>query len=118
MVLVAHGLADGIVVNCEELRRHLHEDYKFRASSICVCWNGIDTREFRRRPDKRLEEVREAELVVGTVGVLRPEKNLAHLVEAFQRVREGMTVKPKEVPMTTAPSAQRAGAPREGVATP
>jgi glycosyltransferase involved in cell wall biosynthesis len=89
MVLVSHGLADGIVVNCEDLRRHLHEDYKFRASSIHVCWNGIDTAEFRRRVEKRLPEVREAGLVVGTVGVLRPEKNLAHLVEAFQRIREG-----------------------------
>jgi glycosyltransferase involved in cell wall biosynthesis len=89
MALIAHGFADGIVVNCEELRRHLHEDYKFRASSIQVCWNGIDTREFHRRPETRLQEVRDAELVIGTVGVLRPEKNLAHLIEAFQRVREG-----------------------------
>ena len=88
MVLVAHGLADGIVVNCEDLRRHLHEDYKFRASGIQVCWNGIDTDDFRRRPE-RLAEVREAGLVVGTVGVLRPEKNLAHLIQAFQRVGEG-----------------------------
>ena len=89
MALIAHAFADGIVVNCEELRRHLHEDYKFRASRIQVCWNGIDPCEFRRRPEKRLEEVRDAELVIGTVGVLRPEKNLAHLIEAFQRVRQG-----------------------------
>jgi L-malate glycosyltransferase len=86
MVAIAHGMADGIVVNCEDLRRHLHEDYRFRTSRIQVCWNGIDIQEFQRRTGKRIPEVADAELVIGTVGVLRPEKNLAHLVEGFHRL--------------------------------
>ncbi len=71
-------LADGIVVNCEFMRRHLLEDEKVPAELVHVCYNGIDTERFRpaaRRADQPL--------TIGTVCVLRPEKGLETLVRAF-----------------------------------
>jgi glycosyltransferase involved in cell wall biosynthesis len=87
LLMVSHWMADGIVVNCEDLRRHLHEEYKYPASRIEVCWNGIDTERFHLSQRKRLEEVRDAALVVGTVCVLRVEKALDLLLKAFAEVR-------------------------------
>src|SRR5262249_51257065 len=43
---------------------------------------------------------------------LKPDDRV--IVSGIQRVREGMTVKPKDVTMPGAPSAQRAQASREG----
>src|ERR1051326_1787472 len=40
-------LVDGIVVNCEFLRRHLLEDYRLSPGLIHLCRNGIDTSAFR-----------------------------------------------------------------------
>jgi glycosyltransferase involved in cell wall biosynthesis len=87
LLMASHWMADAIVANCEELRRHLHEDYKYPASRIEVCWNGIDTGRFHPSEKKRLEEVRDAALVVGTVCVLRAEKALDLLLKAFAKMR-------------------------------
>lgn len=87
LLMASHWLADGIVANCQELRRHLHEEYKYPASRIEVCWNGIDTGRFHPSLAGRLEEVGDAGFVVGTVCVLRAGKGLTHLLEAFAQVR-------------------------------
>ena len=87
LLMASHWQADGIVANCEELRRHLHEEYKYPASRIEVCWNGIDTGRFHPSRRGRLAEVADAAFVVGTVCVLRAGKGLAHLLEAFAHVR-------------------------------
>ena len=41
---VTDRLVDGIVVNCEFVRRHLREDERVPAGLIHLCYNGIDTR--------------------------------------------------------------------------
>ncbi len=41
-------LVDGIVVNCEFLRRHLRDEEKVPAGLIHLCYNGIDTKLFFR----------------------------------------------------------------------
>jgi glycosyltransferase involved in cell wall biosynthesis len=87
LLMVSHWMADGVVTNCDALRRHLHEDYKYPASRIEVCWNGIDTEKFQAAERKRLDEVRDAALVIGTVCVLRAEKGLHLLLQAFTAVR-------------------------------
>jgi glycosyltransferase involved in cell wall biosynthesis len=87
LLMASHWMADGVVTNCEALRRHLHEEYKYPASRIAVCWNGIDTGRFHCGARKRLDEVRDAALVIGTVCVLRAEKGLNLLLLAFAAVR-------------------------------
>ncbi len=87
LLMASHWMADAVVANCEELRRHLHEEYKYPASRIGVCWNGIDTERFYPSARVRLREVRGAGLVIGTVCVLRAGKGLDHLLHAFAEVQ-------------------------------
>jgi L-malate glycosyltransferase len=68
------------VVNCEYLRRHLIDE-RVPEQKVHVCYNGIDLDQFRRlsQPPHLL--------TVGVVCALRPEKDLATLIEAFALVR-------------------------------
>jgi glycosyltransferase involved in cell wall biosynthesis len=78
-------LVDGIVVNCEAMRKHLIEDESVPAEHIRLCYNGIDTARFH--PGKeRPPEFGDASLVIGVVCGLRKEKGLSTLVDAFARV--------------------------------
>src|SRR5580658_3990796 len=72
-VMQRHGLritdrlVDGIVVNCEFLRRHLHDEEKVPAGLIHLCYNGIDTCAFQAERGARPDALRAATLVVGVV---------------------------------------------------
>jgi len=81
---ITDRLADGIVVNCEFIRRHLIEGEHVGARRIHLCYNGLDERvfSFRERP-----VIPGKLLTLGCVCALRPEKNLELLIEAFARVR-------------------------------
>jgi glycosyltransferase involved in cell wall biosynthesis len=76
-------MVNGLVVNCEYLRRHLTEEEKVRPSLIELCYNGIDTSEFFPCPTPPGR----TGLVIGVVSVLRPEKSLHTLLDAFAEVR-------------------------------
>jgi glycosyltransferase involved in cell wall biosynthesis len=82
----AQRISTGIVVNSEALRRHLTEDYSIPSQKIFTCYNGIDTAVFHPGPRAELPGLKGATLVIGTVCVLRKEKNLPLLLEAFQTV--------------------------------
>jgi glycosyltransferase involved in cell wall biosynthesis len=86
-LLGAHWASDGVVANSEAVRRHLHEDYRYPLAKIEVCHNGLDTRHFSPGPRARLECLKDAPLVIGTVCVMRAEKNLGQLIEAFARLQ-------------------------------
>lgn len=84
---VTDHLVDGIVVNCEFMRRHLRDEEKVPEGLIHLCYNGIDTGIFQPVRGRRPEALREASLVVGVVCALRPEKGLDTLLDAFAAVR-------------------------------
>ncbi len=86
-LLLTHRMAHGVVANCEEMKRHLADSYAYPAERIQVCYNGIDTTRFFDSGRKRFAGMEDASLVIGTVCVLRPEKNVGQLLEAFARVR-------------------------------
>lgn len=79
-------VVDGIVVNCEAMRRHLVTDEGTRADKIHVCYNGIDTEEFYPGPADRPDSLKPG-VVIGVVCALRPEKGLDTLIEAFAAIR-------------------------------
>jgi L-malate glycosyltransferase len=79
-------LVERIVVNCEALRTHLMEDERVPSRLIRVCYNGLDTSRFRPAPRSRPLEVGDATLVIGVACVLRPEKGLHTLVDAFAQI--------------------------------
>jgi glycosyltransferase involved in cell wall biosynthesis len=85
---ITDHMVDGIVVNCEFLRRHLRDEEKVSPRLIHLCYNGIDTSAFQPAKDARPEALRSAPLVVGVVCSLRPEKGLRTLLDAFAAVRE------------------------------
>jgi L-malate glycosyltransferase len=78
---------DGIVVNCEYLKQHLIQDEGVRESLVQVCPNGIDLERFHPAPAVRPDSLPPGAFVIGTVSMLRPEKDLATLIQAFALVR-------------------------------
>lgn len=87
MLTFSARIAHGVVVNCEFLRRHMVEDAGIPRRKIYVCPNGIDLERFRPGPRVRPAALAQDALVVGVVCVLRPEKGIATLLDAFARVR-------------------------------
>jgi glycosyltransferase involved in cell wall biosynthesis len=87
-------LVNAVVVNCEAMRMHLVDDWKVPPDHIELCHNGVDTREFYPDTADVLPELSDASIVIGAVCVLRPEKNLTLLQEAFAKVR-GLSPNPK-----------------------
>jgi glycosyltransferase involved in cell wall biosynthesis len=81
-------MVDGIVANCAAIRRHLIVEENVPPELIHVCPNGIDTSVFHPAGRARPLAVADASLVIGVVCVLRPEKGLTTLLEAFAAVRE------------------------------
>lgn len=79
-------LVDGIVVNCEAMRRHMVNDYGVAPNRAILCYNGVETSEFHPQPGPKQEPVAGASLVIGSVCVLRPEKRIEMLIESFARV--------------------------------
>lgn len=79
-------LADRIVVNAEALKRHLMTDYGVASQRIFVNYNGVETGVFFPRSEPRLEFLRDASLVIGSVCVMREEKRLDTLLDAFAQV--------------------------------
>lgn len=80
-------LADGIVVNCEAMRRHMVEEEGVARERIRLCYNGVDLTRFFPGPKPDLEILKGASMVIGTVAVLRPEKALEVLLQAFARIK-------------------------------
>jgi glycosyltransferase involved in cell wall biosynthesis len=77
---------DAVVVNCAAMRHHLVADEGVPTERIEICYNGVDTREFFPQGSRKLGPGLEDSLVVGTLCVLRPEKALDVLQEAFSRI--------------------------------
>ena len=87
LLRVTDLLADGIVVNCLAMQRHLVEDENVEAGRVHLCYNAIDNAAFQPGPRARPPELGGASLVIGVVCVLRPEKDLTTLFAAFGKVR-------------------------------
>lgn len=84
---LADRFADGIVVNCLYLKEHMEAE-GVPERSIHVCYNGINLQTFQRRSTP-VSAIKPAnDLTIGTVCVLRPEKGVVTLIEAFAALRQ------------------------------
>jgi glycosyltransferase involved in cell wall biosynthesis len=83
LLRISDRLVDGIIVNCEAMRRHLIEDEHAPPSRIHVCYNAIDTERFH--PVQPRQD--EAGPVIGTACVFREEKDLGCLLKASAAIR-------------------------------
>jgi glycosyltransferase involved in cell wall biosynthesis len=86
---------DGIVVNGISMRQELVEVEGYPADRIHICYNGIDLCRFPYAPQRTREgQLAGADVVVGVACMLRPEKGLPTLIDAFAKVRrEGAGMK-------------------------
>jgi L-malate glycosyltransferase len=80
-------MVDAIVVNCEAMRRHMIDEEHVAGERIELCYNGVDTSVFYPDAAREAEHGADGSFVIGAVCVLRPEKSLELLQEAFARVR-------------------------------
>jgi glycosyltransferase involved in cell wall biosynthesis len=80
LMRVTDRLADRVVVNCEFVRQHLRIDETVAGERIRLCYNGLDLEEFAPRETPR------DSLTIGVVCALRPEKDIATLIEAFSQL--------------------------------
>jgi L-malate glycosyltransferase len=83
---VTDRLASALFVNCEAIAEHLVRDWRVARRRIHVCYNGVETREFHAGGRRRPDGLADADTVIGTVAVLREEKNLPMLLQAFATV--------------------------------
>lgn len=80
-------IVDAVVVNCEAMRRQMVDDEHVPAERIELCYNGVDTSVFCPEATANPTQRGDTSFVIGAVCVLRPEKNLDLLLEAFARIR-------------------------------
>lgn len=86
LLRVTDRLAHGVVCNSQAMRRHLIDDERVPAVKVHVCPNGLDLTRFNGDTRQRVPALTDASIVVGSLCVLRPEKDLLTLVHAFARL--------------------------------
>jgi glycosyltransferase involved in cell wall biosynthesis len=86
IMAVLDRMATGVFVNCEGIARHLSVDWGLASRRIHICHNGFEPAEFHSTGRIRPAALTNASTVIGTVALLRPEKNLSLLVDAFAGV--------------------------------
>jgi L-malate glycosyltransferase len=79
-------LVNGIVVNSESVRKEMIAQEHVPAERVHLCYNGIDTKHFYAQGRARMPGLENATLVIGVVCVLRPEKSLQTLLQAFAEI--------------------------------
>lgn len=83
MLAFSDRLAKGIFVNCHAVAENLSNNWRIPENKVFVCHNGLEPDEFNPNDRCRIPELANASIVVGTVCMLREEKNIACLVVAF-----------------------------------
>lgn len=81
LLRITDRLVDAVVVNCEAVKRDLVEGEGVPAERIRIWYNGIDVAKFP--PAQASNRTR---LTIGVVALLRPEKGLDTLMDAFGQI--------------------------------
>ncbi len=79
-------MVDGIVINSQAVAREMLRDDRVPASLLRLAYNGIDTTRFCPDGPRAALPWSEPHLVIGVACVLRPEKGLLTLLDAFARI--------------------------------
>jgi glycosyltransferase involved in cell wall biosynthesis len=92
----ADRLADRVVGNCQAVLDDLIENYGVRRHKAALIYNGVELDRFRPPAHGRERAVlpegfRCANVVIGTVCALRPEKRVDVLIRAFAQLDPGTT---------------------------
>lgn len=92
---IALGRTSAVVMPSHTLERIAIEDWRLPRSKLRVVSDGIDCALFKNAAAGHLAGFarREGEIVIGTLAVLRPEKNLRRLIRCFAAVCEGANMR-------------------------
>ncbi|MEO5924506.1 MAG: glycosyltransferase [Bryobacteraceae bacterium] len=77
-------LVDGVVVNSANLRAHLAKSDRLHLSRTTLIYNSVDLDRFT--PGAGADVLPQCSIVIGSTAMLRPEKGVLDLVEAFAQV--------------------------------
>lgn len=91
----ALGRAFAVVMPSRTLERIAIEEWRLPPSKVRVIRDGIDCARFKNAAPGQLAGFarREGEIVIGTVAVLRPEKNLQRLIRCFAAICDGANMR-------------------------
>jgi glycosyltransferase involved in cell wall biosynthesis len=87
LLRITDRLADGVVVNCKAMQRELTDEEHVPSELVHLCYNGIDAEAFLPPERERPSRASGADVTIGVVCALRPEKDLETLLQAFANVR-------------------------------
>ena len=79
-------LSDRVVTNSLAVGESLRRSAGFPGRKLYLCYNGVNPAEFYPGPGIRVPELEGASAIVGAVCVMRPEKRIDWLIEAFADV--------------------------------
>ncbi len=77
-------LVDGVVVNSANLRKHLQTHDGLALARTTLIYNSVDLERFT--PGPAADVLPGCRVVIGSTAMLRPEKGVRDLVEAFARI--------------------------------
>jgi L-malate glycosyltransferase len=83
MLRLTDRVVDAVVVNCRAVEQEMIEQDGTRPEKIHLCYNAIDTKRFKSELAREQRE----NLTVGSTSMLRPEKGVDTLIEAFAQLR-------------------------------
>lgn len=79
-------LSTRVVVNSRAVGETLKHKAHLSEDKLYLCYNGVNPADFFPGPGIRPRSIQDATLVIGTVCVMRPEKRVHWILEAFARV--------------------------------
>ncbi len=87
---IAIGKTSRIVAPSAILRALIVEKWKFSADQVAYIPNGVDVDAFFGQPLRHELRQHPDEVVIGTIGALRPEKNHRRLIAAVASLRDAL----------------------------
>jgi len=85
-LVYSYRLATAVYVNCHAAKRQLVEEKGVAPEKIFVCHNGVETRVFHPPLEARHTGFAESPVIIGSIAVFRPVKDLLTLLDAFALV--------------------------------
>ena len=79
-------MVDGVVVNSANLRKHLAEHNGLPLERTTLIYNSVDVERFTPDAANAAPVLPDCRVVIGSTAMLRPEKGVGDLVEAFAQI--------------------------------
>lgn len=90
---IAIGARSRIVTPAKGLADLIVERWGFARAQVSLLPNGVDVEAFAAPPDRRELRRNPDDIIVGTIGALRPEKNYGRLIAAVAAMQDAIPVR-------------------------